>query len=192
MTGTPRWRAAAPTTPTEWANSGPMMISAPSASACCAACCAPPEVPPSSLIRSWTFGLENSTSAISAAFFIDSATVPALPAADSGRISPTLTAPVPIAAGCCTGPAGGGVVVEQFGGARAGRQQGQQAAGERASAQPAQAWLRASTHRLRLGLVLGLRGRSHGRFPRQRCEWQCQSTLANRHNDDDRLTKSKG
>ena len=107
MTGTPRWRAAAPTTPTEWANSGPMMISAPSASACCAACCAPPEVPPSSLIRSWTFGLWNSTSAISAAFFIDSATVPALPAADSGRISPTLTAPVPIAAGCCTGPAGG-------------------------------------------------------------------------------------
>ena len=45
-------------------------------------------------VRAW-----NSASAISAAFFIDSATVPALPAADSGRISPTLTGPVPIAAG---------------------------------------------------------------------------------------------
>ena len=40
ITGTPRWRAAAPTTPTECANSGPMMISAPSLSACCAASCA--------------------------------------------------------------------------------------------------------------------------------------------------------
>ena len=82
-----------------------MMISAPSSSACCAACCAPPEVPPSSFTRSWTFGLLNSASAISAAFFIDSATVPALPPADSGRIRPTLTAPVPIAAAACGGAA---------------------------------------------------------------------------------------
>src|SRR6185369_10489240 len=43
-------------------------------------------------------GLLNSASAISAAFFIDCATVPALPPADIGRISPTLTAPAPMVA----------------------------------------------------------------------------------------------
>ena len=52
------------------------------------------------------FGFWNSASAISAAFFIDCAATPALPDADSGRIRPTLTWPVPTAVGCCGGPAG--------------------------------------------------------------------------------------
>ena len=52
------------------------------------------------------FGFWNSASAISAAFFIDCAATPALPAADSGRINPTLTWPLPTASGCCGGPAG--------------------------------------------------------------------------------------
>ena len=52
------------------------------------------------------FGFWNSASAISAAFFIDCAATPALPAADSGRIRPTLTCPLPTACGCCAGPAG--------------------------------------------------------------------------------------
>ena len=52
------------------------------------------------------FGFWNSASAISAAFFIDCAATPALPAADSGRIKPTLTCPVPTAVGSCGGPAG--------------------------------------------------------------------------------------
>src|SRR5262249_48873268 len=85
--------------------------SAPSPSACCAACWAPLELPPSSFTRSWTLGLLNSASAISAAFFIDTATVPALPPADSGRISATRTLPVPTSPGagwaCGPGPGGG-------------------------------------------------------------------------------------
>ena len=56
-------------------------------------CCAPCGVPPSSFTSSWMFGLLNSASAISAAFFIDCAATPALPCADSGRIRPTLTWP---------------------------------------------------------------------------------------------------
>src|ERR1700710_214880 len=52
------------------------------------------------------FGFWNSASAISAAFFIDCAATPALPAADSGRIRPTLTWPLPTDSGCCCGPAG--------------------------------------------------------------------------------------
>src|ERR1700748_169744 len=51
----------------------------------------------------------NSANAISAAFFIDWAAMPALPAADSGRINPTLTWPLPTESGCCCGPAGTGV-----------------------------------------------------------------------------------
>ena len=43
------------------------------------------------------FGFWNSASAISAAFFIDCAATPALPAPDSGRIRPTLICPVPTA-----------------------------------------------------------------------------------------------
>ena len=82
------------------------MISAPSSSACWVPCCAPCGLPPSSLIRSWMLGFWNSASAISAAFFIDCAATPALPAADSGRINPTLTCPLPTASGCCAGPAG--------------------------------------------------------------------------------------
>src|SRR5712671_2475978 len=39
---------------------------------------------------------------------MDCAATPALPAADSGRISPTLTCPLPTASGCCCGPAGPG------------------------------------------------------------------------------------
>ena len=91
---------------TEPANSGPRMISLPSSSACWVACCAPCGVAPSSLIRSWMLGFWNSASAISAAFFIDCAATPALPAAESGSSIPTLTCPVPTAAGCCGGPAG--------------------------------------------------------------------------------------
>src|SRR6267378_474010 len=45
-------------------------------------------------------------SAISAAFFIDCAATPALPAPDSGRIKPTLNCPVPTATPSCGGPAG--------------------------------------------------------------------------------------
>src|ERR1051326_8369968 len=58
-------------------------------------------------------GLLNSASAISPAFFIDSATVPAPPPADSGRISATLTAPVPISLDCTGGGAapGGGFLL---------------------------------------------------------------------------------
>src|SRR5882757_8268179 len=51
-------------------------------------------------------GFWNSASAISAEFFIDCAATPALPAADSGRINPTLTCPVPATSGSCAGPAG--------------------------------------------------------------------------------------
>src|ERR1700709_86942 len=51
-------------------------------------------------------GFWNSASAISAAFFIDCAATPALPAADSGRIRPTLTWPLPTESGCCGGRAG--------------------------------------------------------------------------------------
>src|SRR4051812_3414754 len=39
---------------------------------------------------------------------MDCAATPALPAADSGRIKPTLTWPPPTATGCCGGPAGPG------------------------------------------------------------------------------------
>ena len=55
----------------------------------------------------------------------------------------------------------------------------------KASRPPAQQAPRHELHR-------GLRGRNHGRFPRQQSERQCQSTLANRHHEDDRLTKWKG
>jgi hypothetical protein len=58
------------------------------------------------LISSWISGFWNSASAISAAFFIDCAATPALPDADSGSTSPTLTPPVPTACGCCGGPEG--------------------------------------------------------------------------------------
>src|SRR5438445_7234967 len=81
------------------------MISAPSSSACCVPWLAPCGLPASSLIRSWMLGFWNSASAISAAFFIDCAATPALPAADSGRINPTLTWPVPAT---CGGPEGPG------------------------------------------------------------------------------------
>src|SRR5881394_4182848 len=106
MTETPRVRVSCAVEGTETANSGPKMISAPSASACWVPWLAPCGLPPSSLIRSWTFGFWNSASAISAAFFIDCAATPALPAAESGRIRPTLTCPVPTESGCCCGPAG--------------------------------------------------------------------------------------
>jgi hypothetical protein len=48
-------------------------------------------------------GLLNSASAISAALRIDCAVEPALPCADSGRISATLTRPAPTAAGWAGG-----------------------------------------------------------------------------------------
>src|SRR6185312_16890326 len=84
----------------------PRRISAPSSTACCAPCCAPCGLPVSSLTRSWMLGFWNSASAISAALFIDCAATPALPEAESGRIRPTLTWPLPTAVGCCAGPAG--------------------------------------------------------------------------------------
>src|SRR5436190_15216836 len=106
ITETPRARVSCADAGTDNANSGPSTISAPSASACWVPCCAPCALPPSSLIRSWTLGFWNSASASSAAFFIDCAATPALPAAESGRIRPTLTCPVPTESGCCCGPAG--------------------------------------------------------------------------------------
>ena len=54
------------------------------------------------------FGSLNSASAISAAFFIESAAMPALPCADSGKIRPTRICPAPICAGCTGSAAGGG------------------------------------------------------------------------------------
>src|SRR6202045_3289404 len=104
ITETPRGRASCAVAGTDNANSGPRMISAPSSSACWVLWPAPCGLPPSSLIRSWMLGFWNSASAISAAFFIDCAATPALPAADNGRINPTLTWPVPTASGCCGGP----------------------------------------------------------------------------------------
>src|SRR5262245_32058017 len=106
MHDTPFPRATCALKGTDAANSGPRMISAPSSSACWAPCCAPWGVPPSSLIRSWMFGFWNSASAISPAFFMDCAATPALPDPDRGRISPTLTWPLPATAGCWGGPAG--------------------------------------------------------------------------------------
>src|SRR5882724_7117654 len=104
----PRPRATCAVAGTDNANSGPRMISAPSSSACCVPWLALCGLPPSSLIRSWILGFWNSASAISAAFFIDCAATPALPAPDSGRINPTLTWPVPATSGCCAGPVGPG------------------------------------------------------------------------------------
>ena len=95
ITGILRTRATCPTALTDCANSGPMIISAPSEIACWAPFCAPCGVPPSSFTSSWMFGLLNSASAISAAFFIDCAATPALPCADSGRTRPTRTWPSP-------------------------------------------------------------------------------------------------
>src|ERR1700712_348969 len=108
MTGTPRARADCAVAGTDCANNGPRMISAPSSSACCVPCCAPCGLPPSSLNSSWILGFWNSASAISAAFRIDCAARAALPAADSGRITPTLTCPVPATSGGCGAPEGPG------------------------------------------------------------------------------------
>ena len=100
----------------------------------------PAALPPSSLIRSWMLGFWNSASAISAAFFIDCAATPALPEADSGRIRPTLTCPVPTASGCCCGPGGPGRPGTSRTGwrcrrrRRAAARRGRAAAGRRASA----------------------------------------------------------
>ena len=89
-----------------------MMISAPSPIACCAAACAFCGLPASSFTSNWMFGFLNSASAISAAFFIDSAATPALPGADSGRMSATRIWPVPMAApGCASAGCGGGASV---------------------------------------------------------------------------------
>src|ERR1700687_3413070 len=106
MTDTPRARVSWAVAGTDCANSGPRMISEPSSSACWVPCWAPCGLPASSLIRSWMLGFWNSASAISAAFFMDCAATPALPAADSGRINPTLTRPLPATGGSCGGPAG--------------------------------------------------------------------------------------
>src|SRR5471032_3212453 len=45
---------------------------------------------------------------------MDCAATPALPAADSGRINPTLTWPLPTASGCCCGPDGPGCELNGF------------------------------------------------------------------------------
>src|SRR5262245_18476012 len=112
MIGTSRGFAICAAAPTECANNGPKMISAPSPIACCAACWAPGAVPASSLTKSWRFGLVNSDRANSAALFIDSAARPALPLADSGRMRPTLTWPLPIAVPGCAG--GGGAPLQKL------------------------------------------------------------------------------
>src|SRR3974390_2474807 len=106
MTEMFRVRATCAVDGTDSANNGPKMISAPSSSACCAPWAAPCGLPPSSLIRIWMLEFWNSAIAISAAFFIDCAATPALPEADSGRISPTLICPVPATWGCWGGPPG--------------------------------------------------------------------------------------
>src|SRR6202011_6017957 len=108
MTDTPRARVSWAVAGTDNANNGPRMISAPSSSACCVPCCAPCGLPPSSLNSSWILGFWNSASAISAALRIDCAATPALPAPDSGRMTPTLTCPVPATSGCWRGPEGPG------------------------------------------------------------------------------------
>src|SRR4051812_12947990 len=183
ITGTPRWRAAEPTTPTECANNGPMMISAPSASACWAACWAPPEVPPSSFTRSWTLGLLNSASAISPAFFIDSATVPALPPADNGRIRATRTAPVPISLDCTGGGAvpGAGFLLNT---SEIPEQPARMANAPASTAAP--------KARRGTGCIGAREAGIMDDVLDSKDEPLCQSTLANGHNEDHRLTKWKG
>ena len=61
-------------------------------------------VPASSFTRSWIFGELNSASAISAALRIAWPATPALPPADSGRMSATLTWPVPSVVSGTGGP----------------------------------------------------------------------------------------
>src|SRR5260370_25214054 len=56
------------------------------------------------------FGLLNLASAFSAAFFIDWAASPALPAADSGRMRATFICPVPSDWLGCAGPGGGALL----------------------------------------------------------------------------------
>src|ERR1700730_5491830 len=106
ITETPFARVSWAVAGTDNANSGPRIISAPSSSACCVPCWAPCGLPPSSLINSWILGFWNSASAISATFFMDCAAPPAWPLADSGRINPILTCPVPTATGSAAGPEG--------------------------------------------------------------------------------------
>jgi hypothetical protein len=108
MTGILRGRATVPAACTVCANNGPRMTWAPSSIACVATIRANCGFPASSFTSSWMSVLENSASAISAAFFIDCAAVPALPPADSGRINATLYCPPPISLAACCGPAGPG------------------------------------------------------------------------------------
>src|SRR5579859_2519188 len=86
-------------------------MAAPSSSACCAAARAASGLPASSFTRSWISGDLNSVSAISAALRMAWPASPALPPADSGRISATLTWPVPIVVPASGGgaAAGGGL-----------------------------------------------------------------------------------
>src|SRR5258707_14197381 len=55
------------------------------------------------------FGLLNSASAISAAFFMDSAATPALPCADNGSTRPTRTWPSPTGAVVSCSPGSGAI-----------------------------------------------------------------------------------
>src|ERR1043166_477406 len=128
-------------------------------------------------------GLLNSASAISPAFFIDSATVPAPPPADSGRMSATLTAPAPISLDCTGGGAapGAGFLV------RTSEMPEQPAS--TANAPASMTPPKARRGRVCVGACeAGIMDEVLDR----RCERRCQSTLANRHNEDDRLTKWKG
>src|ERR1700733_6620572 len=93
---------------TDCANNGPRISSAPSSSACCAASLAPSAEPPSSFTRSWIFGELNSANAISAALRIAWPATPALPPAESGRMSAMRTWPVPSVDSGTGGPAGAG------------------------------------------------------------------------------------
>src|SRR5262249_46173561 len=65
-------------------------------------------LPASSLSRSCRSATLNSASAISAALRIEVPATPALPAAVSGRMSPTLTCPAPVLPVVGGAPAGGG------------------------------------------------------------------------------------
>ena len=172
-------------TPTECANSGPRMISAPSASACCAACCAPRGVPPSSFTRSWMFGLLNSASAISAAFFIDCATDAGVAAGRQRQDQRDLDLP-----GADRASAAAAALRR-----RRSCAVEQSEVPEQAASTPAAASRRAAAAQARADAAAAIGPAGPGPWtisPRRRSQRRRQSTLANGHNEDDRLTKWKG
>ncbi len=131
-------------------------------------------------------GLLNSESAISPAFFIDSATVPALPPADSGRMSATLTAPVPISLDCTGGGKvpGAGFLLNTSWTPEIPEQPARMANAPANTAPPKARRGRGCIGACEAGIMDDILD--------SKSERQCQSTLATRHNEDDRLTKWKG